>query len=350
VSRYHFNLANALRSLRQYADAIREYEAFLRLEPNSAEAFINIAVSYSWLEQLDQEAAYYEKAFAVSPGLETDAIYNHQYGWLQVVRGNEDIARAHFNKMLAKSESQRARGHRSLGILALYHGRFAEGRQHLEEASRSNDVHGVFDSAGRDLLSLGDALVLVGRTQEGLQQLDRARALFEKGSSERDAMATLANSYAHAGHASRASKILALLKAKARPGHFTDTTLVLYSEGELALARHATEEAVEKLRRARSAVDATATQLSLADGLARAGHTQEAIELYEGVVAKRAPPYNDQVRWVLAHRDLGRLYETSGRTDKARAMYQKMLDLWADADFGLQPLTDVRRVMARLGN
>lgn len=349
VSRYRYNLASALRSLRLFAAAIREYEAFLRLEPNSPDTLINIAVSYSELEQLDQAAAYYEKAFAISPGFETDLIQNHQYGWLQVVRGEEDRARAFFNKMLGKSRVARARGHRSLGILALYHGRFAEARQHLEEASRFNDVSGVFDSAGRDLLYLGDALVLVGRTQEGVQQLDRARALFEKGSSERGAMSTLSNAYARAGQTSRAAKVLALLKMRARPGNFTDATLVFLSEGELALAQHATEESVEKLRRARAAVDATATQLALAEGLMRTGHKEEAIALYESVVAKRAPTYNGQVRWVLAHRDLGRLYDASGQTDKARSMYQKMLDLWADADPGLQPLEDVRRAIKRLG-
>jgi hypothetical protein len=30
-------------------------------------------------------------------------------------------------------------------------------------------------------------------------------------------------------------------------------------------------------------------------------------------------------------------------------MYVKMLDLWADADPGLQPLEDVRRAIERLG-
>ena len=252
--------------------------------------------------------------------------------------------------MLGKGGALKARGHRSLGILALYHGRFAEARQHLEDASRFNDVNGVFDSAGRDLLYLGDALVLVGRTQEGVQQLDRAMALFEKGSSERGAMATLANAYARAGQVSRAAKVLALLKTKARPGNFTDSTLVLYSEGELALARHATEESVEKLRRARTAVEATATELSLADGPERVRVTEKK-RLSCTKVLSRSRLLQETTRsdGYSLIRDLGRLYDASGQTDKARSMYEKMLDLWADADPGLQPLEDVRRAIKRLG-
>jgi tetratricopeptide (TPR) repeat protein len=136
---------------------------------------------------------------------------------------------------------------------------------------------------------------------------------------------------------------------KARPGNLTDATLVLHSEGELALARHATEESVEKLRRAKAAVEAQETEFSLADGLARLGHKEEAIELYERVVARTPPSGIDQVRWVLAHRDLGLLYEASGRTGIARSMYEKMLELWANADPGLQPLEDVRRAIKRFG-
>jgi tetratricopeptide (TPR) repeat protein len=348
ANRYRGNLASSLRRLDRMEEALREYEQLHRLDPKSASVLINIAVCHIDLKQYDQAIADYQKAFALAPERETNLIQNHQYGWLHVMTGRDEEARTVFNKMLNKGAFEKARGQRSLGILALYRGRFSEAKRYLEEASRLHELEGGFNSAVRDLLYLAEALLLVGQKQEGLRQLDRAMALAEKSSFESFVLSWLSTTNSRAGRIAHAQKQIALIKKRPTQGAAADKAYLLHAEAELALAKHPNEEAVEMLRRARSAGDFVFSQLSLATGLARTGETAEAVQLYESILANPAPSGDSQVAWVLAHGHLGRLYEAIGQKDKARAVYEKMLEHWSGADPDLLPVKEVRRRLDRL--
>jgi hypothetical protein len=48
-------------------------------------------------------------------------------------------------------------------------------------------------------------------------------------------------------------------------------------------------------------------------------------------------------------KNLADLYDASGRTAEARAMYLQMIELWADADPSVRPLEEVRQALNRIG-
>jgi tetratricopeptide (TPR) repeat protein len=123
---------------------------------------------------------------------------------------------------------------------------------------------------------------------------------------------------------------------------------VLRAEGELALSQGNSKKSVETLRRARTSYPHFPTELSLAWALIRTGSKGEAIELLEAIVSKLPGAWEGQVARVLAHRDLARLYEESGETDKARKTYSRMLELWRNADPDLRPVKEVRSALSRL--
>jgi tetratricopeptide (TPR) repeat protein len=90
------------------------------------------------------------------------------------------------------------------------------------------------------------------------------------------------------------------------------------------------------------------------DALARAykamGETGKAIAEYGRLMT--IDPAN-QVRQLIPpiyHYRLARLYEDKGLKDKAREQYQRFLDIWKDADWGLQEIEDAKAWLSALGN
>ena len=79
------------------------------------------------------------------------------------------------------------------------------------------------------------------------------------------------------------------------------------------------------------------------------GRIPEAIEAFEKAMAKY-----DNVRWsypkraVLLHYDLGQAYEAAGRTDDAIEQYEIFLDIWKNADEGLESVEDTKVRLTRL--
>jgi tetratricopeptide (TPR) repeat protein/tRNA A-37 threonylcarbamoyl transferase component Bud32 len=347
VEWYRHNLGRQLQDLRQWDEAIRAYEEVLRLDPSSASALINIATCYGLMGEREKALPYYERAFTVEPDWKTDTILNHEYAWTLVQSGREAAAREVVREMLGKDEGARARGHRSLGLLALYRGRFAEGRRELEEAARLHQLGGSHDSSARDQYYLAEALLLVGGPDPGAA-LARARSLLARAGHPAWLVLRLAALYARAGEPQAAEELLKMGRAKAAEHSAGSETDLLRAEGELLLARGAFDEAIEKLRLATASQSWILTDSSLALALARAGRAPEAIALYQKIVENPPPAWEGQVAWALAHWNLANLYEQEGKLGEARAAYSKLVEIWHDGDPGLGPLEEAGQALRRL--
>ncbi len=347
VDEYHVALARQYSGLSRYPEAIAEFEEARRLNPSSAGILVNLASAYGSQGRFSEEIGALEEAFLLEPDWETDDIQNHQYGWALLLTGDEARARGAFDKMLAQGGAKKARGHRSLGILALYRGQFKEAAFQLEQAAHVNEGAGSFNSAARDLLYLAEGLALVGRNEEALRHLGSALGILE----ENDYQPTwigyrIAVLYSRLGSTAEAERLIATLSEKSPSENRMDQVDAMRAEGELLLARGSTEEGVELLRRSHAAWPSELTRASLARALAQSSRLEESLDRYRDVVTDSPMPWEGQVEWVLAHVTLGRLYEEAGQEDDARAAYLKFLELWKDADPDLPLLSDVRR---RLG-
>jgi len=349
VDEYHLNLARQYAGLSRHQESITEYEEALRLNPRSARTLINLASAYGNLAQFPQQVRYLEQAFALEPEWETDDIQNHQYGWALLLTGQEARAYQAFEKMLAQGGAKKARGHRSLGILALYRGKIKEAGRELEQAAQVNEAAGSLNSSARDVLYLAEGLGQVGRQEEALRQLGRAVDLLEKRDYQ-PAWIGLRISvvYSRLGRSGEAARLIETLKKQAPSASRQYQVDLMRAEGELLLARGAAQEGVEAVRRAHASEASSLTQASLARALVRAGRREEALELYRELVDGRPLPWEGHVEWALAHWSLGRLYEEAGQTANARAAYLKLLEIWKDADPDLPPLLEVRRALGRL--
>jgi tetratricopeptide (TPR) repeat protein len=104
--------------------------------------------------------------------------------------------------------------------------------------------------------------------------------------------------------------------------------------GEFAVA----EERYRDARRLQACEDCYRVELGMA--LAGAGKHEEAVRELEAAAAdRRLPPapFGTLLRAPLVQEQLGRSYEALGRRADAAAAYEKVVDIWKDADAVLQP-------------
>jgi tetratricopeptide (TPR) repeat protein/tRNA A-37 threonylcarbamoyl transferase component Bud32 len=345
---YHFALAQDYRSVGRPRDAVTEAERALHLNPSSPRILVNLAATHGDLREWSRTVGYYERAFGVEPGLVTDLIINHQYGWALVEIGRQDAARAAFQKMLELEPAKRARGHRSLAILALYEGRLGEARRQLEEARRLDETSGTINSAARDIYYLVEGLVLLGSTQDANSLLARAADLSAKAHWTALSL-RLATLLARNGRYGDASRIIASNRKQAQAGDPYERSDLLRTDGELALAQGKTAEALELLKQAAAIQPWILTQTSLARAMARSGKQEEAMAAFETVVARGPEPWEGQVEWAVSHLALARLYERAGRVDDARRTCEHLREVWKNADADLPPVRELSTTLARLG-
>jgi tetratricopeptide (TPR) repeat protein len=80
------------------------------------------------------------------------------------------------------------------------------------------------------------------------------------------------------------------------------------------------------------------------------GRISEAIESLEKAMAEYQNIMSYPHRRVLLRYELGQAYEAAGRTEDAIEQYQTFLDIWKNADEGLEPVEDAKERLARLKN
>jgi tetratricopeptide (TPR) repeat protein len=84
-------------------------------------------------------------------------------------------------------------------------------------------------------------------------------------------------------------------------------------------------------------------ELTLAEAYLAAGRWDQAAEALRRVIERASIGYDGLIPWVMAHRLLGEVSERLGRPDDAALYYGRFIDLWKDADPGLQPLVAATR-------
>ena len=193
--------------------------------------------------------------------------------------------------------------------------------------------------------------MLAGQREAGLRQLDKAVLLMKNKPVDPSQVFGLSVAYARAQQNAEASRLLDIGRKLRTTQTATTSPDALRCEGELALSRQEFETAVEKHRLARSLTNSRPYfTLPLANALMHASQAPEAITLYEEILTKPPAAGDSHVDWVLAHKNLAQLYEQSGDREKARAMYQRFLEIWAGADAGLPAVVEAQAALKRLGS
>jgi tetratricopeptide (TPR) repeat protein/predicted Ser/Thr protein kinase len=347
-----------LAALQQYEKAIEAFKRSIELNPSSASSFVNLATAYSGLDKYKDAVEQYHRAFDLRPQYRTDTIINHEYGFVLVRVRDLKGAAQNFERMLADNSTvNQARGHRSLGLLEMYRGRYGAAIDRLRQAVLINKTNKATVSEYRDRLYLARAYKGKGMEKAFGAELDSAHRLALGATLAPEWLRLVGKRQARAGRISQARTILALMEKTA--GDATASSSVARNlateraqidvvRGEIELAEGRSAKALDLLEAAFVVHTRVDTLESLASALVAAGRLEDAARRYEEIIARGEIGTEDQEHWFAAHSALADVYRRLGRLDRARELYTALLSAWAEADEDLVALKAARQALGSL--
>ncbi len=330
-------------------------EAFTRvttIDPKHVGGWINLATCYAGLRQHERAVETYQKAFALSPDEILGQFVNNEYGSVLVRLGRMDEARQTFEKMTMAPDAQRqARGHRSIAFLEMHLGRYASATAALDRAIQLNEANGYLLSAFRDRFIKAQARLAVGARADVIRELALIDGLIAKLSLGPEWLSRVVKMRVRLGQIADAQRVVTLI-ARTVGNTLTDTAVsrnlgddqghLDLARGEIELALGRPDEAVRLVAAAAARLSPQVVLESAARALRATGKTDDAVARYEELLRLAPIGLEEQEDAVEAHAALGALYERLGRVDQARALYEKLIAQWKDADADVVVLREVR--------
>jgi serine/threonine-protein kinase len=245
--------------------------------------------------------------------------------------------------------------HLRAGLAAMY-GRVNKALALADSAARRALEANALTYARRSLQLTEYASLAAGVPERALPFLEESRSRLTLGtlSEEHSLLGQVACGYALAGDFQSAQELLADMDSLIEGEHFHSTGIGEQVLAVIELREGRWENAVELLRRARTAefgLHRWEIRLLLADAQAAQGQLDEAIAQYDTLTGTNRLHFEDvPVSFPLrplAHERLGSLHLQVGDTVSAARHLAEFIELWKDADPELQPRVEAAR--RRLG-
>jgi tetratricopeptide (TPR) repeat protein len=161
---------------------------------------------------------------------------------------------------------------------------------------------------------------------------------------------TFAAMMAKGGDFELAHRIAEILRKEMLAGTYYGKAAYYFAEGGINLARGEADQAVTSLEQSLKGGDYYDTRYLLGRAYLEAGRYRDAIDMLQSVDRDMQDPMRlvFAIWAVKTHYYLGRAYEKSGELDKAIAQYETFLDIWRNADPGIEAINDARARLSRL--
>ena len=201
-----FGDARALQGEGNLEAALERYGSLLEIDPNHAQAHVNLIAIYGQIERHGEVAKHYELAVKLNPSI-SEAHYN--YGVSRQLAGDLDEAAEAFRKALAINP-QDANAHNNLAHALEQRGQGAEAARHYRLAVAQDPSHPQAN------YHLARSLAAAGRYRDALPLLHKALERDNKGAPLQAYLLALV--YRALADPDRARKYARLALAKARAG------------------------------------------------------------------------------------------------------------------------------------
>jgi tetratricopeptide (TPR) repeat protein len=342
----HANLNVVYKALGQQENALAEAREALRLEPNSASSYGNLASALRGLNRLDEATKVLDDAAARH--IWTDQLSSNRYSLAFLLDDTKEMQR-----LVSASIGKPGEEDQMFATQAdteVYHGRLAKSHDWLRRAVEAARSNGDMETAATYEVEAGLEEVEVGNAEQA--RLDVQAGL--KLASNRDLQIESALAAARIGDSARAQAMADNLRKRFPTDTLVNNLWLPTIEASIELARGNQARALDLLQTTAPYELSTGlwggllypayvrgqAYLMAHDGTAAATEFQKIVD-HRGAVANR-------IVGALAHVGLARAFALSGNKEKALAAYQDFLTLWRGADPDIPILKEAMAEYAKL--
>jgi tRNA A-37 threonylcarbamoyl transferase component Bud32/tetratricopeptide (TPR) repeat protein len=352
------NLANDLRSLRQYARAESLYRV-IATSPRVPQVSISNYVATLFVDgKISQAESVYNELQRRFPTVRAQMYPSFAYQ-----RGQIDSAEGFWrDRRNDPNPVSKVNAVANLANFAVLRGRFREAGTLVKEARELNAARGVpLRPLDDSVDAAAGAIWFLERHEQGVRRLDAALARTPPRTLpvEQRPYFSAAIAYANAGRPDKARALLAEYEADARDSasRVRASPAVHLILGEVALAEKRPLDAVREFWKSDSLPDGPDGDCAICAEV-RVGRAYDLANLPDSAIVHweryLSIPYPgragiDATYLAAVRKRLGELYEAKGDTQRAATNLLAFIDLWKNADSEVQPkVQEARQRLARL--
>jgi serine/threonine protein kinase/Tfp pilus assembly protein PilF len=344
-------LAYAYHQVGEHDKSIWAINKYIELSPNDANPYDSRGDLYAYTGHLAEAIASYEKAIEIKPDFHPTRL---KLGNMYLLNRDYEKADSAYRSLCADSNPfRRSLGRLEVAYVPLYQGKFNEALEIMDDAIAAARVE-KDPIAGADVLFLkADVYCELGKHDTALALVDSAIAVFHENNPGewfyfRHEYVRFLVDCAEFDKAQREAEIFR------KEIEENDTSAIWrywFSLGYIDFAEGRYDQSILSLQKAAADVNLFIAQYWLARAYLKAGRLSESVSQFDRAMNRYSASRTGYCIWsVKCHYYLGQAYEASGWTDKAIEQYETFLDIWKDADKGLEAVEDARARLVNLRN
>jgi len=325
---------------------------YISLAPDEANPYDSRADLYGYNGKIEEAIESYKKALEIKPDFYASL---GKLGHMYLFKREYAQAESCYRELSSSREKDtRSAGRIYLALTPLHQGKFEEATKVLDHgiaADRMEGAKGALNSSKHILKAL--VYAEQKKFNIALKEIEISMAILKESNPEdpvnmRDFYIGI---LAGSGRIARAEEVARALKEDVAERHPSLMYRYWQALGSIELAKGNRGAAVTHLKRANEEATACLHHLRvlLAQAYLESGRLGEAAnELEEALSRYDENRATFSIFAVKAHYLLGLAYERSGWSKKAVEQYEEFLDIWKDADPGIEEVEDAQKRLEKL--